>query len=39
MGAPGAVLTAILLVLLAVVVWHFWGDLSAMWHSITGWIP
>ena len=39
MGAPGAVLAAILLVVFAVVVWHFWGDLSAMWHSITRWIP
>lgn len=39
MGGPGAVLAVILLVLLAVVVWHFWGDLSAMWHSIARWLP
>ena len=39
MSGPGAVLTVILLVLLAVVVWHFWTDLSAMWHSIMGAIP
>ena len=34
MGLVEGVLGAILLVILAVVVWHFWGDLTALAHHL-----
>ena len=34
MSAAGAILSLILGVLLLVVVWHFWSDLSALWRAV-----